>query len=223
MTVFRRIALTALLFAVYSCLSGVASDSTISKIRPGDIVFQDLETLQSKAIKLATHSEFTHCGVVFKKDGNLVVYEAVQPVTVTALRDWIDRGVNHYVVVKRLIGADSLLDPGALDSMQLVANGYLGRDYDIYFAWSDEQMYCSELVWKVYERGLGVELTDLRPMKDFDLSHPVVQAIMAERYGEDVPLDHPMVSPGDLFEAAKLEEVYVTPSDTIPPAPPELE
>jgi hypothetical protein len=69
-------------------------------------------------------------------------------------------------------------------------------------------MYCSELVWKAY-RAAGVELTEPKPMKSFDLSSPLVKSVMQERYGKDVPLDEPMVSPGDLFQSEHLVEPVV--------------
>lgn len=73
--------------------------------------------------------------------------------------------------------------------------------------WSDQQIYCSELVWKIYQRGAGVELCALRPLDDFDLSAPVVRQVMQQRYGDKVPLKEPMVSPGDLFDSPLLVEV----------------
>ena len=36
-----------------------------------------------------------------------------------------------------------------------------GKHYDFWFEWSDERIYCSELVWKIYRRGLGIELGEL--------------------------------------------------------------
>jgi hypothetical protein len=211
-------AVGALLLIVYS--SGAQSSeetSYLESIRPGDVVFQDLKTSQSLAIKLATQSEYTHCGVVFESDGKLVVYEAVQPVIVTPLDVWVDRGIDSFFVAKRLLGADSLLSSESLDSMQAVGRHYLGRDYDIYFNWSDDQLYCSELVWKVYNQGAGVVLVEPRLMREYDLSNPAVQAKMKERYGDNPPLDHPMVAPGDLFNSEKLNEVYRSVPDTIPP------
>ena len=55
-------------------------DAGIETIQAGDVVFQDLNTSQSMAIKLATGSEYTHCGLVVDIDGQLMVCEAVGPV-----------------------------------------------------------------------------------------------------------------------------------------------
>lgn len=65
-------------------------------------------------------------------------------------------------------------------------------------------MYCSELVWKIYDRGLGVRLGRLQKLRDFDLSDPVVKSKMKERYGNRIPLDETVISPGEIFSADSL-------------------
>ena len=84
---------------------------------------------------------------------------------------------------------------------------WLGRDYDLTFEWSDDRMYCSELVWKIYERGLGVRIGALQELRTFDLANPVVRAKLGERYGNDVPLSEPVISPSAMFESPLLETV----------------
>ena len=80
----------------------------------------------------------------------------------------------------------------------------VGKKYDIYFGWSDERIYCSELVWKIYNEALGIEIGPLKKMKDFDLTHERVKEIMEKRYGKNIPLDETVVSPGDIFDSDKL-------------------
>jgi len=55
--------------------------------RSGDIVFQDLVSEQSQALKLATGSEYTHCGIVFELNGDFVVCEAVGPVRMVPMQE----------------------------------------------------------------------------------------------------------------------------------------
>lgn len=178
------------------------------QLRPGDVVFQDLDAPQSQAVKVATNSEFSHCGIVFYRDDNLFVYEAVQPVRVTPLEDWIHQGVDSFYVALRLYGFDTLLTEEALNGMKQVAESYLGLPYDIYFDWSDSQMYCSEYVWKIYDEGLGVEIADLRKFGDYDLSHPEVQQILQQRWGDSLPMDAPVVAPQDLYESPRFFVAY---------------
>jgi hypothetical protein len=147
-------------------------------------------------------------GIVYVQDGEPFVFEAVQPVKLTPLRTWIARGEREHFVAKRLRDAESRLTPSTLQAMLAAGELLAGKDYDLYFEWSDERIYCSELVWKVFERGAGVRLGALQTIADFDLSHPAVQAKVKERYGDNVPLDELVVSPVAIFNAAELIMVY---------------
>ena len=198
---------TALVLVI---LLGAAACTRFSGYAPraGDIVFQDLESSQSQALKLATGSEYTHCGIVFENDGSFVVYDAVGPVRTIPLQEWIRKGVNRHVVAKRLDTLRRSLTGETLEQMRLVAERHLGKDYDLVFDWSDDQMYCSELVWKVYQEGMALELTPLRQLGSFRLDHPVVKAKLQERYGDSIPLNQPVVTPSDLFDSENLKLVY---------------
>ena len=124
--------------------------------RDGDVVFQTSRSRQSLAIQLATHSRYSHMGIVYLRHGRPFVFEAVGPVRLTPLRAWIARGVGHHFVVKRLRHAGSVLTPKVLARMKQAGEKLLGRRYDLAFGWSDTRVYCSELVWKVYQRGAGI-------------------------------------------------------------------
>jgi hypothetical protein len=89
-----------------------------------------------------------------------------------------------------------------------VAASFKGRPYDFAFNWSDEKIYCSELVWKIYDRALGIEVGGLRKMKDFDLSSREVQMKLEERYPNGVPLEETVISPQDVFQSDALATVY---------------
>lgn len=92
--------------------------------------------------------------------------------------------------------------------MREVGEVLLGRDYDPYFEWSDQRIYCSELVWKVFDRGAGVRLGKLQVIEDFDLSSLAVKARLKERYADDVPLGETVVSPVAIFKHPALTTVY---------------
>lgn len=171
----------------------------------GDIIFQSNISPQCKAIELATHSKYSHCGMLFKWGNDWYVWEAIQPVTQTRLEEWVLRGNKHYVV-KRLI-EDSLITPGVIQRMQEAGKKYMGKQYDSYFEWSDDRIYCSELVWKIYKETLDLEVGKLNPLRTYDLSHPLVKATLKERYGNKIPLEEKMVSPGDIFESPLLKTV----------------
>lgn len=143
-------------------------------------------------------------GLILHRGGRPFVLEAVQPVSMTALDAWIKRGENGHYVVKRLKNADHLLTGSVLNKMRMLAEAMLGKDYDLAFGWSDDRIYCSELVWKVYQRALGLKVGELQRLGDLDLSHPLVDQKIRERYGDRVPLDEPVISPARMFESDLL-------------------
>jgi uncharacterized protein YycO len=59
--------------------------------------------------------------------------------------------------------------------------------YNIYFEWSDDNIYCSELVWKMYKEALGIEIGTLQELKEIDLTSDVVKNKMRELYGTNIP------------------------------------
>lgn len=177
------------------------------QLRDGDIIFQTSQSSQSTAIQLATHSKYSHMGMIFFQNGKPYVFEAIRSVQYTPLDQWIDRGKSGKYVIKRLRNADRLINPQTIEKLKAVAETLKGKPYDLTFEWSDESIYCSELVWKIYERGIGIKVGQLKKLRDFDLSNPAVKNKMKERYGTDIPMDETVVSPGDIFSSELLKIV----------------
>jgi Permuted papain-like amidase enzyme, YaeF/YiiX, C92 family len=100
-----------------------------------------------------------------------------------------------------------VLDPTALKGLREQARRFEGRAYDLTFEWSDDRMYCSELVWKLYDRALGIQIGAQQKQREFNLSDPVVTAKMRQRYGTSVPLDETVVSPNAMFDSPLLATV----------------
>jgi uncharacterized membrane protein len=184
-----------------------ASAAAPPQLRDGDIIFQTSRSAQSVAIQRASHSHYSHMGLILFRGDKPSVLEAVGPVQYTPLTAWINRGVGGHYVVKRLRNADTVLDVGAIEKLRRAAESFEGRPYDLTFEWSDSRMYCSELVWKAYDEGLGIRIGSLQRLRDFDLSDPDVQAQMKQRYGSKVPLDEPVISPAAMFAAPNLVTV----------------
>lgn len=159
---------------------------------------------QGKAIQLATHSKYTHIGIVFMENGKTVVYHAVEPVKKSTLSEFISLSADGIYEVKRLKD-QRLLSDAVIATMLKEAQKDLGKHYDLGFSWDDERLYCSEFVWKLYKRTLNLDVGSLKPLKSFDLSHPAVKAKLQERYGNEIPMDENMISPGDMYSSALLE------------------
>ena len=170
----------------------------------GDIVFFESTSQQSPVIKLAQHSKWTHCGIVFLVGEKAYVYEAVGTVKYTPLKDWIAKGKNGVYCVKRL---KKPLSKEAVAKMKAVGGGHKGKHYDTLFQWSDNKMYCSELVWKIYNQGAGVDLCPPGHFSDYPINLPAVKKLIKQRYGKSFNPDESIVSPYALFKSNLLKEV----------------
>jgi len=174
----------------------------------GDIIFQSSQSKQCEAVKIVTNSRFSHCGIIFIENGKTYVYEAVQPVKMTLLEDWINQGKGAKYAVKRLKNSDKILTKEVLQKMKTYAKSMNNKDYDLYFEWSDEKIYCSELVWKIYKKGANIELCSTKKLKDFNLDNPIVKNIMKERYGNKIPYNEAVVAPSQLYESNLVETIF---------------
>jgi uncharacterized protein YycO len=173
----------------------------------GDLIFQTSLSSQSQAIQAATHSKYSHCGILYIENGKYFVFEAVQPVKMTPLANWIVQGEDGHYVIKRLKDAERILTPEVLQKMKKIGEEYLGKKYDLTFEWNDDKIYCSELIWKVYYKATGIEIGKLEKLRDFDLSNPIVQQKMKERYGNKIPLEETVISPAAIFESNVLQKI----------------
>jgi hypothetical protein len=176
-----------------------------TKVQDGDIIFQTSKSSQSKAIQRATDSRYSHMGIIYRQGVNLYVYEAIQPVKLTKLKDWISRGEGGKYVVKRLKNSKNILTPENLSKMKEIGESYQGKNYDIYFEWSDDKIYCSELVWKIYKKALGIEIDKLETLKEFNLDDTLVRGKLLERYGDKIPMNEIVISPAEMYNSDKFE------------------
>ena len=178
-------------------------------LQDGDIIFQTSRSSQSVAIQRATHSRYSHMGLVLYRSGQPYVFEASATVRYTPLRAWIARGAGGHYGVKRLADAAQRLGPDSVAKLRRAAEVFEGRPYDLTFEWSDRRLYCSELVWKAYERAFGIRIGHLQRLREFDLTDPTVRERLEQRYASGVPLDETVISPATMFAAANLVTVSV--------------
>ena len=96
----------------------------------GDIIFQISRSSQSKAIQLATHSDYSHTGMLVIRNKKPYVFEAVGPVKYTPLKQWIAHGEKGKYVVRRVEGG---LSAEQQQKLAQTAKRYLGKPYDFSF------------------------------------------------------------------------------------------
>lgn len=187
--------------------AGEAATTLADVLTDGDVILHKSQSSQSAALRAATGSPYTHVGMVFRRDGDAEVLEAVDPVRWTKLDDWVARGERGHVVILRL--ADDLpLRNGGSEALRAAAEAYLGRPYDPLFEWSDDRIYCSELVYKAYQSSLGVHIGALVTLDAFDLSSTQVGALIRARSPGLVNGSEPVVAPASLLTDSDLVIIY---------------
>ena len=83
---------------------------------------------------------------------------------------------------------------------------YTGRHYDYRYAPGDDEIYCSELVFKGYRDAYGIELGAWEKLGD--LNWRPFEAFIREAEGGPLPLARLMISPVGVTRSALLEKVY---------------
>jgi len=198
----RRFLLAVSLLTTVTCSSG-----QLPAVQEGDIIFQTSQSAQSVAIQRATNSPYSHMGIILFQDGKPFVFEAVATVRYTPMAKWIARGRGGHFVLKRHSQALSLMTAENISLLHKAARSFKGKPYDLTFEWSDQRIYCSELVWKIYQRALGIEIGQRQRLRDFKLDDPAVRIKLRERYGHGIPLDEPVISPAAMFHSDLLQTV----------------
>ena len=186
------------------------------ELQDGDIVFQYSGSRQCAAIAQATRSPYTHCGIVFIEGGKPMVWEAIGPVLKTPFAEWEKHGVNDHVVIKRLKDSAPLTREHIV-AMRAEGEKEMGRPYDLRFSMDEEYIYCSELVWKVYERGAGLSVGTIERFGDMDFSGAEARRVLKERFGSAFPGDQEVITPASIFRSSLL---YTVDSLAAPPAIP---
>jgi len=174
--------------------------------KTGDVIFQSLPKQSDlvEAIEGATHSPYSHCGVVVYRHEEWQVIEAIGNVHYTPLWIWELRGRSSKFTVYRLKEKYEEIIPSFIKAMEK----YLGRPYDFRYRMDEEKIYCSELVFKGFREVTGEEMGELLTLGDLDWE-PYVETIKKyEGLGDTVPLDRIMITPRDLAKGAQLERIY---------------
>ena len=173
-------------------------------LQNGDIIFHTSLSSQSQFIQEATNSKLSHVGVIYIKEGKPYVFEAVEPVKITPLDEWINRGKDNKYKVYRTTTPLSETD---LNKMYDYCVTQQGKHYDMKFQWNDDKIYCSELVWDAYN-SVGIQLSTPKTFSDFEIDSPEIKKEIIRRYGDKFVQSEPVVSPQCLVESKYLYEIF---------------
>lgn len=181
--------------------------TNVTDLKDGDIIFHTSTSSQSNMLKIATASRLTHVGVIFIRNNKPYVFEAVQPVKITPLDEFIARGVDSKYKIMRY---DQPLSKAQINKGLLYSRKQLGKKYDIRFQWSNDKMYCSELVWKVYKE-MGVELCPTKKFSDFNINNIIVRSVIERRFkGVKFDENETVVAPTNIAESYELTTIFDT-------------
>ena len=181
--------------------------------RSGDLVFQDSSPIsgQAEAIKALTRSPWSHCGLYFERPGlGGVVVDGNGSGALLSWDEWSRRGKDGKFAIYRL---KTGLNEDAIEKLWARARELDGRPYDLKFAWDDERIYCSELIWKACRDALDVELGSLQKLRDFELENRLARPLI-ERAGSWGTLenalahgDEVVISPQAITKSSLLQRV----------------
>jgi len=193
-----RVALLVLIASRVACATPVTPAPT--QLQAGDLVFHRSRSAQSRVIAEVTGSPLTHVGLVLPHGGELAVLEASGPVSWTPLDVFLARGEGGRFEVRRF--ADTL---SREDVAALVREGdrLVGTPYDARFEWGARRVYCSELVFLVFERALDVELVVPQRFGELALT-PAARRLAQRRMGRLPRPDERVVTPAALAASELL-------------------
>lgn len=188
----------------------------LAQIREGDIIFHKSRSNQSGAIAEAQgNNPWTHMGVLLEVttgSSNWRVFEAIQPVRLTPLRDFIARGRGSEFEVKRWISPYDEQVAQKVDLLKQTLLEFMGVNYDLFFEWSEERLYCSELVYKAYAKAFPElpKIAALQKLGDLRLDGPKMKALIKKRSdaaGHSPNMEEPILTPAQLINSPYLTTV----------------
>ena len=175
-----------------------AQDTPITDIREGDVIFHTSQSSQSPLIQIGTRSHITHCGIVVMKEGKPYALETLKTLVLTPLDKFIVRGKDGKYWLKRSDKEDIKIDYAH----------YLGKSYDFAFSFDNDIYYCSELVYDIYKRQLGIELCTPKQIGDYlILGTDKLDKIEEAMSRRGITKEQYAVAPVDIFESKHLHNI----------------
>ena len=173
----------------------------------GDIVGHTSGADYLGLLRNITESPYTHVGILVKDEGKLMVLEAVGGgVMINPFSSFISRGEGGKYTVLRV-------KPEFRDSLFKVmdiARGFIGKEYDDRFEPDDENIYCSELIYKAFKRGSDAKAGEMEKLSDVlgvQKYNPIVSAVIKRKFGGK-PDDILVVSPGSVMRSGYFDIIY---------------
>jgi hypothetical protein len=190
--------LLALPFSSMVTETFTAQTGAVKNVKEGDVIFQTSQSEQSPLIQIGTRSMITHCGIVVMKGGKPYVLETQRTIVLTPFDKFIARGKDGRYWLKR----------SKKDNIKIKYNSYLGKPYDLAFKFDNGKFYCSELIYDIYSKQLGIELCKPKKVGDYLIlgtdELPKIEKVMKKR---GITKEQYAVAPVDIFNSEHLNGV----------------
>ena len=132
------------------------------------------------------------------KDGKPYVLETLKTLVLTPLDKFISRGKEGKYWLKR----------SNKESIKIDYSHYLGKTYDLAFSFDNDIYYCSELVYDIYLKQLGIELCKPKRIDDYLIfGTEKIPQIKSEMQRRGITLEQQAVAPVDIFNSKELKLV----------------
>ena len=181
-TILGLLVLVMLIFGIKYC----AGQTSVEKLKEGDLIFHTSKSDQSPLIQYATTSVLSHCGIIIEKSNGLYVLEATGRLKLTPLLEFINRGKGKQWWAKRVIDKP----------VKVKYSHLLGRRYDTSFKPDNNLFYCSELIHHIYKTQFGIELCKYRKVSDYHLT-----GMKKKLKQRGINLDQKVVAPIDIYNS----------------------
>ena len=190
--------LLALPFSSMVTETFTAQTGAVKNVKEGDVIFQTSQSEQSPLIQIGTRSMITHCGIVVMKGGKPYVLETQRTIVLTPFDKFIARGKDGRYWLKR----------SNKDNIKIKYNSYLGKPYDLAFKFDNGKFYCSELIYDIYIKQLGIELCKPKKVGDYLIlgtdELPKIEKAMKKR---GITKEQYAIAPVDIFNSEHLNGV----------------
>jgi len=184
------------------------------KLKEGDFLFQDLDSSPlCDAIELVTPgykgANFSHIGFAVSQNGELKILEAIPPkVVLTNLDNFLNRSLDENGKPKVIVGRLKSVFSSSIEDATFFAKEKVGITYDEVFLMSNESYYCSELIYKAFEKD---SVFSLKPMTFLHPETGDTLQIWKDYYSNlevKIPQDKLGINPGLMSVSDKIEMVH---------------
>lgn len=195
-------------------------------LKEGDLLFQDLDDSPlCDAIESVTsgykNGNFSHIGIVvqigvnncknpdYNFDDDVKIIEALpNKVRITTLNNFLNRSFDKEGKSKVIVGRLKKKYRQEIEAAVSFVKEKVDEPYDEVFAMNNNAFYCSELIYKAFEKD---SIFNLKPMTFSDPLNQKITKIWKDYYAdlnESIPEGKLGINPGDMSLSNKIEIIY---------------